>query len=144
VKFIAYVGNKFCIEPATTIAIASEKKKSLQIEMIKHSLMMKHILLISLILGLIGNCKKNFSSFQGTMKWKEAKEKCESLSMRLPTRVDFKKAVEDKITESWKSDGWFYWTSDELDNESAFPFFIGLGIMPPIKKKSTRHIRCIR
>ncbi len=56
----------------------------------------KWLIFISLILVFLGNCFKNklipgsenWSEHQGYMNWRNAKTKCESIGMRLPTRKE--------------------------------------------------------
>lgn len=56
-----------------------------------------------------------WSDYQGNRKWKDAKSKCESIGMRLPTISELKDAYDAKLTKSWKESGFFsgsyYWSS---------------------------------
>ena len=60
-----------------------------------------------------------WSDYQGSMNWHNAKAKCASSKMRLPTRAEFDFEYKEKGTESWKKDGNWYWTLEEYSEASA-------------------------
>jgi hypothetical protein len=85
-----------------------------------------------------------FSDYMGAMKWESAREKCASLKMRLPTIDELAKAHAEKVTESWKKDGTFYWTSEQSSDGSAYYFYIHLGTNEVLLKGYNLLVRCIR
>lgn len=89
----------------------------------------------------------NFSESQGAMNWNDAKAKCASLGMRLPTRSELTLAYIAKETESWGKDGYTYWTSEEYSysEDSAFFSSVDFGnVSFPHSKSNDNHVRCIR
>ena len=86
-----------------------------------------------------------FSTYQGKMEWDEANKKCKSIKMRLPTRDELKEAYESGITESWKKDGSYYWSSTPYDAERYFvlgvrdSFIYNLG-----RRSDSSYVRCRR
>jgi hypothetical protein len=85
-----------------------------------------------------------WSAYQGWMNWEEAKEKCKSINMRLPTRKEFQLVRKTGITESWKKDGAYYWTSEEASNSNIYTFGIVIGRSILAKSDKGKHTRCIR
>jgi formylglycine-generating enzyme required for sulfatase activity len=122
---------------------------------------MKRIVTISLILFCIAakpisNKQKkeaklklqHWSSDQGAMTWYEAKAKCASLKMRLPTRVEWIKAYNAKVFDGWnnildKPEYHVYWTSEEPSHAYAYYSTVH-GTIEPIGKNDGSHVRCIR
>ncbi len=120
---------------------------------------MKRIIAISLILTFVWVCKKidpklssSWSDYQGGMNWYDAKNKCASLGMRLPSRAELITAYETKVTESWKKDGLDYWTSDYYFEEeeeyvirrSAYSFLVDAGFVISYFRYYIANVRCIR
>jgi hypothetical protein len=87
---------------------------------------------------------KEWSTYQGYLNWNEAKAKCASIQMRLPKRRELKKAFKVKLLEPWKTEGTYYWTSDEYSSDSAYYFFVDNGKIESFTKDVARHVRCIR
>ena len=60
------------------------------------------------------------------MNWTEVKEKCKSIGMNLPRRREIRSAFcEQNSLDPWKTDGTYYWTSDEASGDFAY-FCFGL------------------
>lgn len=85
-----------------------------------------------------------WSQYQGWMNWNDAKAKCKSINMRLPTRKEFQMARKVGITESWKKDGAYYWTKEELPESNIYVFGIFTGRAIPGRADKGKHTRCIR
>jgi len=121
---------------------------------------MKKLITITLILFCLVNLngteneKKNsqqWSDYQGKMNWNDAKAKCASLGMRLPTRAELGTAYKAKVTQSWKVDwqksGYSnHWTSEEYSASGAYTFYVGDGddTVSYFKDVDGVHVRCIR
>ncbi len=97
--------------------------------------------------------KSKWSDYQGIMTWDEAKAKCISLGMRLPTKAEFKIANTAKETKKWNTDiekdnDVLYWTSEEDHSESppylAYYFDKGNGNFYREFKTIPKVVRCIR
>ena len=74
----------------------------------------------------------NWSGYQGVMNWHDAKAKCVSLGMRLPTKA-------------WEKDGRWYWTSEDSFAETAYGVFIHDGyVYSGNKATGVSFVRCIR
>lgn len=104
--------------------------------------------------------KKKWSANFGVMNWHEAKKKCESVKMRLPTISELKDAFLDKEMANWNKDQEeLLWSSDSLnDDESAKTITVREGYesiewkvqpkntaypnMPPLKEITS--VRCIQ
>lgn len=54
---------------------------------------------------------REWSAYQGQMKWYEAKAICASKGMRLPTLEEMEEAFEAHIMRTWIKEGKNYWTS---------------------------------
>jgi hypothetical protein len=92
------------------------------------------------------NTKKKsakWSDYQGEMNWADAKKKCISIGMRLPTRAEVEKAFKLKETNSWKKDGYWFWTSEEYSVSDVYYFDVGLGLVVDHLKEDVNHVRCI-
>lgn len=85
-----------------------------------------------------------WSAYMGNMNWEDAKAKCKSIGMRLPTRTELKAAYEAKLTEPWTANGSYYWTSEECSEASAYNFTVADGIVFNISKTNVSRVRCIR
>ncbi|MBK6605653.1 MAG: hypothetical protein KBF99_10595 [Leptospiraceae bacterium] len=48
------------------------------------------------------------------------------------------------ITKSWKKDGAYYWTKEELPNSNIYVFGIFTGRAIPARADKGKHTRCIR
>ena len=78
------------------------------------------------------------------MTWEESNEKCEGLQMRPPTRKEIKAAYNANLTDSWKKDGLWYWTSEKFSKEYAYYFNVEDGNVSNIVNFYSIHLRCIR
>jgi hypothetical protein len=87
---------------------------------------------------------RNFSAYHGKNTWEDAKAKCDSIGMRLPTRAELDAAYKAKEIESWEADGIWYWTSEEVSENFAYSFTVGYGDVGYDSKGSARRVRCIR
>ena len=126
---------------------------------------MKWIRLVCLILFFIGNCavpKKelktglgsnpsDWSDYQGKMKWHQAKVKCKSIGMKLPTWDELFIAHNNNFTEQWNKEYFlseiFFWTSEEVYDGSAIVFTLGrhdYDRVPFNKNDKLLSVRCIR
>ena len=85
-----------------------------------------------------------WSEYQGSMNWHNAKAKCASGKMRLPTREEFDLEYKEKGTESWKKDGNWYWTLEEYSEASAHYYDAETGYPDFTDKTDIMHVRCIR
>lgn len=85
-----------------------------------------------------------WSNYQGWMNWKDAKEKCDEIGMRLPTRIELRIARRKGHTETWKKDGAYYWTSEEGSNSNFYTFGIFTGKSILGRADKGKHTRCIR
>lgn len=104
----------------------------------------------------MGSDRNNWSDDQGRMNWYNAKSKCDSIGMRLPTKNELEAGVKEKIINATFSLGTtytdhFYWTSEEEYDDSAIPCCLrrsGIGHSPidlsPHRKGDEFHVRCIR
>jgi hypothetical protein len=124
---------------------------------------MKRIITVTLILFCITYLSakdirkkktRQWSKYQGQMNWYNAKVKCKTLGMRLPTIKEFQTAYKVKALESWKRD-WYesgyslYWTSKEgeegiFKKAYAYLFSVDIGIIGNSAKYGDIHLRCIR
>lgn len=104
------------------------------------------ILFINLFcISLLPQSESKFSGYQGYLIWKDAKAKCDSIGMRLPTKSELKKAFEARITESWKSGNYvIFWTSDEYSDDSAYFFAVTTGNAVVTSKSREYLVRCIQ
>ena len=114
---------------------------------------MERFIKIILILFILGNyeCKPkiSWSENQGRMKWKDAKEQCNRIGMRLPTEEELSIAYKEKLVVEWeknaKSDYSHYWTIEE-ESDGTFDF-IGMGVMSSNdgeKIVSRGNVRCVK
>lgn len=83
-----------------------------------------------------------WSEYQGTMNWEDAKAKCASIGMRLPTWDELKE-VPRKIRELWKENENWCWSSTPDGEDRAYTNsiynhgFSGL-------RTDDRDVRCVR
>lgn len=92
------------------------------------------------------NIEKNiiWSEYQGSMNWENARKKCFSIGMRLPSRSELIAVYNSKKKEEWLKDGIIYWTSEEFSSERAYYFFMNIGNATEIEKVLDKiHIRCV-
>ena len=64
--------------------------------------------------------QSGWSSNQGSLGWYDAREKCNSLGMRLPTIEELKSANEAKLTKSWSMFGDEYWSSSPFGTNGHY------------------------
>ncbi len=90
-----------------------------------------------------------WSNYQGFMNWYNAKKKCVSIEMRLPSRSEIKIAYKSTLTGSWQKD-WEeseisgYWILEESSKGYAYNFFVDNGVVFDVDKGESAHVRCIR
>ncbi|MEM7180512.1 MAG: hypothetical protein AAF518_06345 [Spirochaetota bacterium] len=65
--------------------------------------------------------RSSWSSYQGEMNWYDAKEKCTSIGMRLPSSKELVAAYTSGVNKKWdtKQTNW-YWASDSQSAENAY------------------------
>lgn len=86
-----------------------------------------------------------WSSYLGQMKWEDAKNKCASIGMRLPTREEAINAFKSGETKAWESDGDGHWTSDEFTKGSAYYIVVASGFASHYgASEDLGHVRCIK
>lgn len=88
-----------------------------------------------------------WSEFQGNLNWPDAKERCQSLGMRLPTVEEAQTGISNgKLKRwNWRYDGiYHYWTSSDLGDLHAYIFEVHSGRTEPRSKKQAFGVRCIR
>ncbi|HMV79160.1 MAG TPA: hypothetical protein PL048_05570 [Leptospiraceae bacterium] len=87
---------------------------------------------------------RKWSEDQGYMNWKDAMKKCGSIGMRLPKPQELKEAYAAGITESWKSDARYYWSSERSKEDNWIKFFnIYTGITGSNFETSYHKVRCL-
>ncbi len=90
------------------------------------------------------NGSGKWSPHQGSMNWYDARAKCASIGIRLPTIEELKKAYSSKLTESWKKDGIYYWSSVPNGADYAYGLVVANGHSDSYTRNNTFHVRCIR
>ena len=85
-----------------------------------------------------------WSEYQGEMNWYMAKATCESIGMRLPTIEELKLAYTSKLTESWKKNGYNYWSSTPTGGDRAYGFTIIDGNSYDFDSNIPDSVRCIQ
>jgi hypothetical protein len=85
-----------------------------------------------------------FSDYQGYLNWENAKAKCDSLKMRLPTKDELEAAYKAGVTESWKNDGYTYWSSTTYGDDYAYYINVTLGFSYSYSRNTYDNVRCIR
>jgi hypothetical protein len=83
-----------------------------------------------------------WSDNQGFHSWNDAKEKCESIGMRLPTTEDLSAAYKTGIAKEWIKA--YYWSSEEYSTFSAFSFKPKGSFVSADLKLYNYLVRCIR
>ena len=97
--------------------------------------------------GTLKPTVRKWSSFQGRLKWDEAKSRCEKLGMSLPLRSELAEISGSLQEKEWSRDGEFYWTGeeDERDYRTAYIVMITDGqISVNFKDGYLASVRCIR
>lgn len=91
-----------------------------------------------------------WSAYQGFDDFLNAKKKCKSIGMRLPTIEELKSAYRSKITKSWDKDSSYYWSSTPAGKDKYYYFYIYNGHGYPSTSITVKrghdiyHIRCIQ
>lgn len=91
-----------------------------------------------------------WGEIQGQMNWNAAKEKCESLKMRLPTIEELNAAYAARITIPWMIEAGDYWSSSPAllfgtyAADRAYYFSIGDGYTGDNAKDSEHYVRCVK
>lgn len=92
----------------------------------------------------------NWSEYMGRMGWEEAKNKCASLKMTLPTMNELVDIFNAEVGKSWLKDGAFYWSSQEATPEGKFARAHDVNMLNgkvgafSIKSDSINHVRCVK
>ena len=86
---------------------------------------------------------KNWSKYQGRLNWVDAKSKCVSIGMRLPTKDELKAACEAGA-RSWE-ERYIYWSSTPNNEDNKY---VALDVHNGLFdfRSPTKHyfVRCIR
>lgn len=85
-----------------------------------------------------------FSAYQGGLNWRDAKEKCKSIGMRLPTLEELKAEYTSKKTKLWRKGDSFYWSSTPYNADSSYTFNIENGESSDDNNDNPLGFRCIR
>ena len=91
-----------------------------------------------------------WSADQGDMNWEDAKKKCVSIGMRLPTRDELVAAHKAGLREKWDAEasdyGLPFWTSEESSIENAYvvSMFNGGDVYGSGKGNGYINVRCVR
>ncbi|HMV43672.1 MAG TPA: hypothetical protein PK079_18880 [Leptospiraceae bacterium] len=91
--------------------------------------------------------KTKWSDYLGLMTWEDAKKKCESLGLRLPTKEEMIQAYQNGETKSWEKEGEAYWTSTEFSKGTNSYYYFGVvnGFSSHYGgKDDDGHVRCIQ
>lgn len=86
----------------------------------------------------------NWSGNEGYMNWEDAKEKCTSLKMRLPSIEELKAAQDAKKTESWKKQGYLYWSSSVDSSGNPYLLYAYAGEVYSLNHFASSYVRCIQ
>lgn len=86
----------------------------------------------------------NWSAHQGRMNWADAKAKCASLGMRLPTIEELKAEYAGKFMEPWKTDGIYFWSSTPSDHPIGYNPSLSIVSRHNVPYSTNNHVRCIR
>lgn len=90
-----------------------------------------------------------WSAYQGGLEFLDAKKKCKSIGMRLPTIEELKSAHRSKITKSWDKDGSYYWSSTPAGQDKYYYLYTYTGHGYPSspindkRKADVYDVRCI-
>lgn len=86
--------------------------------------------------------KGEWSGYLGQMNWNDAKKKCDSRGMRLPTKAELIAAYKSGKTESWKKAGDWYWSSTLKDDDNAYLLRVSDGNVDYHIRNFNGHVRC--
>ena len=66
--------------------------------------------------------------------------------MRLPTLEELKAAQTGKVTDSWKKEGYLYWSTTQTPNLLADPYLLYAfnGEVYSLSKFANSYVRCIK
>ena len=84
-----------------------------------------------------------WGDYQGVMQWEDAMAVCSKLGMRLPTISELREAYINGVTETWKKDGFFYWSSTPSESDHSFNIGIGNGHLLD-DRSFVNDVRCVR
>ena len=75
-----------------------------------------------------------------------AKAKCTSQKMRLPSLDELKAAQANKVTDSWKKEGYLYWSTTQTANLLGDPFLLYAfnGEIYSLNRLASSYVRCIK
>lgn len=91
-----------------------------------------------------------WSAYQGFFGFTDAKKKCKSIGMRLPTIEELKSANRSKITKSWDKDSSYYWSSTPAGQDKYYYLYTYTGHGYPSTPSTVKRIydvygvRCIQ
>lgn len=90
-----------------------------------------------------------WSSYQGKMNWYDARAKCESIGMRLPTIGELDLAYTTGITKTWNETGFFiagyaFWTSEGSSEGGIRAFGVNDGTDSIYNGSEDLLVRCFR
>ena len=108
---------------------------------------MKKISIIFFLFVIVLNTSisaETWSPYMGRMNWDSANAKCRSIGMRLPTLQELEAAYNSGITESWKNDGDYYWSSTPFDAEWYCIFDVNDGRTYYSRHHDSNGVRCRR
>lgn len=90
----------------------------------------------------------DWSDYLGKMNWVNAKQKCQSKGMHLPSVKEWQKIYNAGKTNGWKnpntSNFSVYWTSDEFSGAGALVFSLSDGDTDRYIKELNIHVRCLK
>ncbi len=108
---------------------------------------MKKIFIIFFLFVIVLNTSisaETWSRYVGNMDWNSANAKCKSIGMRLPTMDELKAAYNVGITESWKKDGFNFWSSTPYDAVGYYLLDVYDGGTRSDYRNGNRGVRCRR
>lgn len=90
----------------------------------------------------------SWSAYQGKLNWEDAKAKCASIGMKLPSIEELKAAYAAEITKSWDEIGFlsnrFYWSSQLGVDNRAYILGVLDGGSNEFNRSSEFKVRCLR
>lgn len=89
---------------------------------------------------------ENWSANLGYMNWEDAKAKCASQKMRLPTLDELKAAQSSNVTDSWKKQGYLYWSVTQTPTLLGDPYLLYAfnGEVYSTSRYANNYVRCIK
>lgn len=105
------------------------------------SLLMNAVILLLVQTSLFAG---EWSAYQGKMNWNDAKKKCASIGMRLPSIEEISAAFKAGETKSWTTDHHNYHTSYESGDGTNFYTVVSGGNHFTPKSNNAHAVRCIR